>query len=246
MSAARQAVIVIGGTRGIGAAIVRRLVATGYHAVFSYQSDAARAAALRDELGADACEAFVLDLADGPAAREAIKPVLARFDGVLHGIVMNAGIARDGFLAMLQDEDWERVVNVNFKNHFYVLQLALKCLIRGRRGGSVVSVSSISAERCPAGQANYASSKAAQVAMCRTLAREVGRYGIRVNSVSPGFVETAMTAGMSPELVAAMKKNVPLGRFGLASEVAEAVEFLMSPRASYITGSDLVVDGGLS
>ena len=164
--------------------------------------------------------------------------------GAIDILVNNAGIIRDGYLPMMSDEDWDAVLRGNLNPLFYCCKWGVRKMI-GNRRGIIVNLSSISALTGTAGQTNYAASKGAAISFTRSLAREVGAMGIRVNTVAPGLIETEMTAAMKPDMVEKIVKSASLGRIGRVEEVAEAVAFLASERASYITGQCLVVDGGI-
>jgi len=232
--------LVTGATRGIGRAIAERL-----------HSEGARVIGLgRDEETGGALEKHLqrfrfirADVSDGQQVEEAIQTTLEEWGRIDH-LVCNAGITRDQLLLRMTDEDWHRVLAVNLDGTFYCIRAALRHFIR-RRAGSIVAVSSVVGQTGNAGQANYAASKAAIVALCRSLAKEIGARGIRVNVVAPGLIETDMTAVLSEEVRGHLVEQIPLQRIGTANEVAEAVSFLLSDRASYITGQVLGINGGM-
>lgn len=165
--------------------------------------------------------------------------------GPVEILVNNAGITRDGLLLRMSMEAWSDVMRINLDGAFMTSKRALRGMMRGRKG-AIVNISSIVSLVGNAGQSNYAASKAGLLALTRSLAAEAGSRGIRVNAVAPGFIGTRMTEGMSEEWIEAVTQRIKLGRIGTPEEVAEAVCFLASPAASYITGQVLVIDGGLS
>ncbi len=235
------AVLVTGGSRGIGRAVVERLAASGRIVAFTYRTGEAEARALEKATGASA---FALDLADRAGPGLLVPEVEARL-GPLEGLVNNAGIRRDQLLASTPDLDWDEVLDVNLGGAFRCCRAVLPGMI-ARRRGAIVNVASLSAVHGVAGQAAYAAAKAGLLGMTRALARECGRRNIRVNAVAPGFVATDMTASAPAERIAALRAGECLPEGVAASSVADAVEFLLSDRASSITGQTLIVDAGTS
>lgn len=223
MSAPERVALVTGGTRGIGAAIAQRLRADGFTVATLARS------------GAD----VDADVADEAAVRAAFGEVRERFGPVLV-LVNNAGVARDGLAIRMPSEDWRTVLDTNLTGAFTCTRLALDDMLSAR-WGRIVNVSSVVAERANPGQANYVAAKAGLLGLTRTVAREMGRKGITCNAVTPGVIETDMTAGLDGDLRAA----VPAGRVGRPEEVAAAVGFLCSDEAEYVNGATLAVDGGL-
>jgi 3-oxoacyl-[acyl-carrier protein] reductase len=177
------------------------------------------------------------------AGAQALIDMASRESGYIDVLVNNAGIIRDGWLAMMAEEDWDAVIRTNLSSMFHCCKWGVRKMM-ARRRGSIVTVSSISALTGTAGQTNYAASKGAAISFTKSLAREVGTMGIRVNAVVAGLIATDMTAGLKQDVMDGIVKGAALGRIGTAEEVAEAVVFLASRRASYITGQALVVDGG--
>jgi len=231
--------IVTGGARGIGAAISRALAAAGAHVILNYRRSGEAAAALAAELGGEAVQADVSTAAGCDALLAA-----AAAHGRLDVLVNNAGITRDGLMLRMADEDWSAVLSTNLDAAFRLSRGACELMFQ-QRSGSIINITSISGIRGNAGQANYAASKAAVSAMSRSLAKELGRRGIRVNCVAPGFIDTDMVAAMNPKVVAEVKKAIPMRRLGRPEEVASVVRFLASDEAGYVTGQEWCVDGAL-
>ena len=239
-------IVVTGGTRGIGRAISLHFARKGARVFAAYLVNETAAHALEAE-GRDllpgAITAIKADVSSGEGAI-ALMDAAAQESGSIDILVNNAGITRDGFLAMMAEDDWDAVIRNNLSPLFHCCKWGVRKMLRKRRG-VIINLSSVSALTGTPGQTNYAASKGAAISFTRSLARELGPMGIRVNSVAPGLIETEMIAGMKQELVAQIVKNSALGRIGRAEEVAEAVAFLASDRATYITGQCLVVDGGI-
>lgn len=238
-------VVVTGGTRGIGRAISLHFARHGAQVTAAYLTNDAAAAALMEEAFglAGTISAVKADVATAEGAM-ALMEAAAGDGGAIDILVNNAGIIRDGYLPMMSDHDWDAVLRGNLYPLFHCCKWGVRKMI-GNRRGIIVNLSSISALTGTAGQTNYAAGKGAAISFTRSLAREVGPMGIRVNAVAPGLIETEMTAAMKPEMVEKIVKSSSLGRIGRVEEVAEAVAFLASERASYITGQCLVVDGGI-
>jgi 3-oxoacyl-[acyl-carrier protein] reductase len=234
--------LVTGGSRGIGAAIAAALAADGWPVAVNYRTgaDEARAVVAAVEAAGGSAVALAGDVAD-PAAADALVAGAEDALGPLAVLVNNAGIRHDGLAIQLEDDDWDSVLETNLSAAFRLTRRAVRGMVR-RRHGRIVNVSSVIGLRANPGQANYAAAKAGLIAMTKTVAVEVARRGVTVNCVAPGLIETAMTEGLSGDLLAA----VPARRAGTPEDVAAAVRFLASDEAAYITGSTLVVDGGLS
>ncbi len=226
--------LVTGGGGGIGSAVAARLLEAG-----------ARVASL-DLPGAPVpagAAGIPCDLGSGEGVRGAVAAAEAALDGRIHAVVHCAGITRDGLLWKLADEDWDAVLRVNLGSAFHLLKACTPALRRAG-AGSVVLVSSINGERGKFGQSNYAASKAGLNALARTAARELGRFRIRVNAVAPGFVETAMTRDLPPEVRKRAEDETVLGRVAGPGEIADAILFLASDLSRHVTGQVLRVDGG--
>lgn len=187
--------------------------------------------------------AFKLDVSSEDEIKAVAKAVIARF-GKVDILVNNAGITRDQLFMRMKRADWDAVINTNLTSAFLLSQAVISSMLK-QRWGRIVNVSSIMGQTGQAGQANYAASKAGVIGLTMALAREVASRSITVNAVAPGFIETAMTSGLSPELIETMLKSVPLGRTGTDMDVAHAVRFLASEEAGYITGEVLKINGGM-
>ena len=238
-----QVALVTGASRGIGRAIALELAAQGMCVVGTATSDAGAAeigAALAAHAGSRGAR---LDVNDGAGVEALVESVLKEF-GALHVLVNNAGITRDTLALRMKDDDWDAVLATDLKAVFRTSRAVLRPMMK-QRYGRIVSITSIVGATGNPGQANYAAAKAGVAGMTRSLAREVASRGITVNCVAPGFIATDMTGALADAQKAALLAQVPLGRLGAAEEVAHAVAFLASPRAGYITGTELHVNGGM-
>jgi 3-oxoacyl-[acyl-carrier protein] reductase len=237
-----QVALVTGASRGIGKAIAQLLAEKGFRVVGTATSEAG-VAGIGEALAAHGGRGVVLDVTDGNAVGAAIDAVV-RDCGALHVLVNNAGITRDTLSMRMKDEDWDVVLATNLSAVFRASRAALRPMMK-QRYGRIVNITSVVGASGNPGQANYAAAKAGVAGMTRSLAREVGSRGITVNCVAPGFVETDMTRSLAEAQSAALLAQIPLGRLGQPIEIAQAVAFLASPEASYITGTELHVNGGM-
>ena len=248
MSELEGCALVTGAARGIGAAIVRALAAAGHDVVINHTSEAsARAAA---ELQAEVEERYGVtalvvraDVSDFEEARRLVEAGVERF-GHIAVLVNNAGINRDGLLVRMKEQDFDDVVATDLKGVFNMTRHAAKPLMK-QRYGRIVNITSLSGVVGQAGQANYSAAKAGVIGLTKATARELAARNVTVNAVAPGFVETDMTARMKPEVLEQLVDGVPLKRMAAPAEVADAVAFLASDKAAYITGQVLHIDGGL-
>jgi 3-oxoacyl-[acyl-carrier protein] reductase len=236
---------VTGGSRGIGRATAEALAAQGAHVVLTYVRGEAEAKAAVDGIVARGgkAEAVAFDVGDMKACEETIAAVAKRL-GRLDVLVANAGIAIDGLLLRVKEEDFDRIMAVNVKGALACARAAIKVMMRAKTG-RIVFLSSIVGEAGNAGQAVYSASKAALLGVAKTLAKEYGSRNITVNAVAPGFIDTDMTTAIPAEAKEAMLGAIPLGRTGRAEEIAAAIVYLASDEAAYVTGQTLRVNGGM-
>ena len=233
--------LVTGSTRGIGRAIAEAFAESGARvAVVGREQQRADEAAAAIGNGA---QGFATDVSDTAAVTKLIDDVEKAF-GSIDVLVNNAGITRDNIVMRLKDEDWDAVQNANLRGAFASIRAVSRGMMK-RRSGRIINVASIVGMIGNKGQANYAASKAGLIALTKTVAKELGSRNILINAVAPGFIETEMTASMTPEAREALGKQIALERLGTAKDVAAMVTFLASDLASYITGQVFVVDGGL-
>ncbi len=240
-----KVVVVTGGSRGIGKAIVLKFASLGAKVVFNYASNDEAAKKVIEE-GKDysgTIECFKLDVSNFPQVCEFFEKIFDKY-GAIHILVNNAGITRDTLLARMKEEEWDAVINVNLKGVFNCCKAIISNMMR-QRWGRIINIGSVIGSMGNAGQVNYAATKAGIVGFSRSLAKEVASRGITVNVVAPGFIDTDMTAKVPEKIKDQILKAIPVGRFGKADEIANAVSFLATESASYITGEVLHINGGL-
>jgi 3-oxoacyl-[acyl-carrier protein] reductase len=238
--------LVTGGSRGIGRAIVEALAASGATVAFTYRNSAAAAEEILADQTArgNTVKAFAADASSNPESVRLLETVIKEF-GRLDILVNNAGITKDTLLMRMSEEDWDRVITNNLKSVYNVTKAACRQMM-GQKAGKIINITSIVGITGNAGQANYAASKAGIIGFTKSIAKELGSRNIQVNAVAPGFVETDMTAVLTPEQKKALADLIPLKRTARPEEIAGVVRFLASPEADYITGQVIAVDGGLT
>jgi 3-oxoacyl-[acyl-carrier protein] reductase len=244
MTLSGRVALVTGASQGIGRACALKLAAAGATVVVAARTQEKLQALVAEITAAGGqAEAFSLDVADEQQVRSTFKAVVSQFQKI-DILVNNAGITRDQLILRMKRADWDAVLNTNLTSAYLCTQQAISSMLR-QRWGRIVNITSIFGQMGQAGQANYAASKAGLIGLTRAIAREVASRNITCNAVAPGFIETAMTTGLSVDLRHAALKLIPLGRVGTVDDVAHAVHFLASEEAAYITGHVLDVNGGM-
>ena len=238
--------LVTGASRGIGRAVAVTLAKGGASVALNYagnEAAAKEALELVQEAGAPRSKLYKFDVADPAACAAAVEAIVGEWGG-LHVVVNNAGIALDQLVMRLKDEDWNRQLQVNLTGAFNLTRAAARPMMK-QRGGAIVNLTSVVGEMGNAGQAAYAATKAGLIGLTKAVARELASRAIRVNAVSPGYVDTDMTQALPEAARAKLQELIPLARIGTAQNVADAVAYLASDQASYVTGEVLRVNGGM-
>jgi 3-oxoacyl-[acyl-carrier protein] reductase len=238
--------LVTGGSRGIGAAVVRDLAAKGATVLFTYvkSKDAADALEAEFQVGPGTARGFECDSRSAESVSALVDRLLLEYLRI-DILVLSAGVTRDQYLMMMSDDDFDKVIDTNLFGAFRFAKAVSRSMMT-EKSGAIIAISSVAGHFGTAGQANYCASKGGLEAFCRALAAELAQKGIRVNVVTPGFIDTEMTAKMPRQIKQNAKDRILLKRFGSAEEVAKVVSFLASDEASYIVGQSIVVDGGLT
>ena len=242
--------LITGATRGIGTGIALKFASEGANIAFTgrgaNEDMLAALEATRQEVEALGvkCIAYASDAANFAQTEETVKKVKEDF-GSIDILVNNAGITKDGLMLRMTEEQWDTVINANLKSAFNFIHACLPIMMR-QRGGSIINMSSVVGVHGNAGQANYAASKAGMIALAQSVAQEMGPKGIRVNTIAPGFIETAMTEALPDEIRKEWTKKIPLRRAGQTEDVANTALYLASDLSSYVTGQVIQVDGGMN
>jgi 3-oxoacyl-[acyl-carrier protein] reductase len=240
-----RSAIVTGAARGLGRQIAASLAAAGAKVAcvdINTETLAETISAIRSAGGT--AEPIACDVTDGNRVSQVVEEVVGLWGG-LQILVNNAGITRDNVIMRMKDEQWDAVLNINLKGTFLFTRAAARPMVKGR-GGRMINIASVSGLMGNPGQANYSASKAGVIGLTRTVAKELASRNITVNAVAPGFIATEMTAALGEELLGKIRQEIPLGRLGEPQDVADAVLFLASDAASFITGHVITVDGGLT
>ncbi len=237
--------LITGASRGIGRAIALRLAGEGAKIAINFAGSTEKAEAVKAEIEKLGSQAILVqaNVSDAIEVDDMVKKVLDAF-GKIDILVNNAGITRDGLLMRMKDADFEAVLDTNLKGVFYCTKAVAKLMMK-QRSGRIVNMSSVVGLIGNAGQTNYAAAKAGVIGFSKSAAKELASRGVTVNMVAPGFIETDMTAGLSDNVKTATLEGIPLGKMGSPENVADAVAFLVSEHASYITGQVINVDGGM-
>ena len=236
--------LVTGASQGIGEAIARTLAAQGAMVVCAARTEAKLNAVAADIRAAGGkADVVVMDLSKTESVKAAIATTLERH-GALHILVNNAGITRDKLLIQMKEEDWDTVLDTNLKGAYTAIQAATRSMMK-QRFGRIINIASVVGQMGNAGQANYVAAKAGLIGLTKAVARELASRNVTANAVTPGYIETDMTAGLTDEVKAGFNQQIPLGRLGLPADIAAAVAFLASNEAGYITGQVLSVNGGM-
>ncbi len=246
MEIKKRVALVTGASRGIGASIAKALAQEGYIVFINYASSQEKALALQKEiqtLGGDS-ELCRFDVSDSEQVDREFERI-SKHTGELSVLVNNAGITLDSLLLRLKDEALDKVLSVNLKGTIYCTRAAAKQMLKAKQGGSIIQISSVIAENGNAGQSAYAATKAGVIAFSKSIAKELASRQIRVNVITPGFIQTDMTRALTDAQKEAILRTIPLGSFGTPEDVASLVVYLASPRARYVTGQVIGVNGGM-
>ncbi|HAU86665.1 MAG TPA: 3-oxoacyl-ACP reductase [Lachnospiraceae bacterium] len=239
-------IIVTGGCKGIGKGIVLKLIEEGAEVAATYNSSEQVAKEFEDEIAkqnSGKLKMFHMNVRDEEEVRTVMKEMIEYLGGV-DGLVNNAGVNKDKLFFMMSRDEWDTVLDTNLNGTFSVIKSVLLSMVTEKKG-SIVNVSSVSGLMGVAGQGNYCASKAAVIGLTKSLSKEVASKNVRVNAVAPGYINTEMVQNMPEKALSAVRKKIPMGRLGETEEIANVVAFLLSDKASYITGQTIVIDGGL-
>lgn len=237
--------LVTGASRGIGRAIAESLSLRGARVIANYYKSEKEVTSLVELMRNKNCaiEALRANVTNGKEVEMMVDEIAKRY-GRIDILINNAGLKQDSFLALMSDEDWKRVVDTNLNSVFYVTKWVSRIMMQ-QREGNIINISSLSAFKGLPGQANYAASKGGVISFTRVVARELAMFGIRVNAIAPGLIETDILKDMNKEALKELTDGIPLGRIGTVKDIVGAVLFLASNNSDYITGETLLIDGGL-
>ena len=237
--------VVTGGSRGIGAAIAKKLASRGMTVIINYCGSEDRALAVKSaiEAAGGQAEAWRCDVSDCGQCEAFVKAVMEKY-GRIDVLVNNAGITRDGLMMRMSDEDFSRVIDTNLKGTFYMMRFASRHMLNTKKG-RIINMASVVGLMGNAGQVNYAASKAGVIGATKSAAKELASRGITVNAIAPGFIDTEMTGALSEKVQEQILTQIPLGSFGKPEDIANCAAFLASDEAAYITGQVIQVDGGM-
>lgn len=240
-----KSALVTGASRGIGRSIALQLAEEGYNVAVNYAGNKEKVEAVVAEIKDKGVEAFAIqaDVANPDEVKDMIQEVVKQF-GSLDVLVNNAGITRDNLLMRMKEQEWDDVINTNLKGVFNCIQKATRQMMK-QRSGAIINLSSVVGAVGNPGQANYVATKAGVIGLTKTAARELASRNITVNAVAPGFIVSDMTDALNDDLKDQMKSQIPLGRFGEDTDIANTVAFLASDKAKYITGQTIHVNGGM-
>ena len=237
--------VVTGGSRGIGAAIAKKLASQGMTVIINYCGSEDRALAVKSEIEAAGgqAEAWRCDVSDCGQCESFVKAVMEKY-GRIDVLVNNAGITRDGLMMRMTDEEFSRVIDTNLKGTFYMMRFVSRHMLKAKKG-RIINMASVVGLMGNAGQVNYAASKAGVIGATKSAAKELASRGITVNAIAPGFIDTEMTGALSEKVQEQILTQIPLGTFGKPEDIANCAAFLASDEAAYITGQVIQVDGGM-